>query len=185
MAPRQLAEVYSEAELRTMLAMTPDAECLAQTCARRSIFVARYIGWGIGSMPPPARSRPSWRRGARVQLPGARQGRDRHAFQRFRQYRRLQRRASARCRRTGAGVPDRREMGHVLSRHQEENSAINISVSVAAALVMPMAAVLRGAAATISLLGKPRRSLRWRPPRRRLPERARSRQSRPEQLREG
>jgi hypothetical protein len=38
-----------------------------------------------------------------------------------------------------------REMGHVLARHHDENSATSIGISIAVALVFPMANVLRGA----------------------------------------
>lgn len=40
-----------------------------------------------------------------------------------------------------------REMGHVLAKHHEENSALSIGVSVAVTLLFPMVNVLRGAEA--------------------------------------
>ncbi len=40
-----------------------------------------------------------------------------------------------------------REMGHVLSRHHEENSATNLSISLVVALVFPVAQLIRGAEA--------------------------------------
>lgn len=42
-----------------------------------------------------------------------------------------------------------REMGHVLARHHEENSATNIAFSIAATLLLPVANIVRGAAATL------------------------------------
>ncbi|OHC70671.1 MAG: hypothetical protein A2045_12655 [Rhodocyclales bacterium GWA2_65_20] len=42
-----------------------------------------------------------------------------------------------------------REMGHVLGRHHEENTAASVFFSVAAALVLPVANLIRGAAAAI------------------------------------
>jgi predicted Zn-dependent protease len=46
-----------------------------------------------------------------------------------------------------------REMGHVLSRHHEENSAANVIMSVAAALLFPVGNLLRGAAAILPTSG--------------------------------
>lgn len=42
-----------------------------------------------------------------------------------------------------------REMGHVLARHHEENTATNVFFSVAAAVFLPVANLIRGAAAAI------------------------------------
>lgn len=42
-----------------------------------------------------------------------------------------------------------REMGHVMSRHHEENSATNVIASVVAALLLPVGNLLRGAAAMV------------------------------------
>lgn len=154
-APRQLAEVYSEAELRTMLAMTPDAECLAQAC-RSAIDFRRQVH-RLGARLNAAAREIKAELGGEVpafsfQVPDkAEIGTLSSASGNIVVF--------SGVRRLDVDEPAlafliAREMGHVLSRHHEENSAINISVSVAAALVMPMAAVLRGAAATISLLSE-------------------------------
>lgn len=42
-----------------------------------------------------------------------------------------------------------REMGHVIGRHHEENTAVSIFVSVAAQLLLPVANLIRGAAAAL------------------------------------
>ena len=43
-----------------------------------------------------------------------------------------------------------REMGHVLSRHHEENSATNLSISLAVTLLFPVANLIRGAEAAFA-----------------------------------
>lgn len=44
-----------------------------------------------------------------------------------------------------------REMGHVIGRHHDENSAMSIIASIVAQLVFPVANILRGAAAAIPM----------------------------------
>jgi hypothetical protein len=44
-----------------------------------------------------------------------------------------------------------REMGHVIGRHHQENTALSIVVSVAAQFLFPMANIIRGAAAALPL----------------------------------
>lgn len=152
-APRQLAEAYSEVELRTLLAVTPDAPCSDTDCEAHTVF--RHQTKRIGTRLSTAA------REIREELKGPQPGFIFLVPQKsefgtlssasgsiivFDGLRTLELEEPA------LAFLIAREMGHVISRHHDENSATSIAVSVAVALVMPMAAVLRGAAATLSTL---------------------------------
>lgn len=152
-APRQLGEAYSEVELRAMLALTADSQCKDKSCEAVVAFrhevvrlgsrlakSAREIKADLGGPQPnfiflvPAKDEIgtlSNATGSIVVFDGLRQ---------------------LELDETALAFLIAREMGHVISQHHEENSATSIGVSVAFAVLMPMAAVLRGAAATVSAL---------------------------------
>lgn len=152
-APRQLGEAYSQAELRTMLAFTADSQCIGEACASAANFrrqvqqlgaamlkPAREISRELGRPVPnfiflvPAKDQVgtlSSAAGTIVVFDGLRQ---------------------LDLNEVALAYLIAREMGHVISEHHEEDSAISMATSVAVALAMPMAAVLRGAAFTFSAL---------------------------------
>lgn len=152
-APRQLAEAYSEVELRTLLAVTPDAPCGDAACEAHQAFrnQAKRVGTRLANAS----------REIRHELKGAHPGFIFLVPQKgeigtlssssgtiivFDGLRTLELEEPA------LAFLLAREMGHVINRHHDENSATSIAVSVAATLVMPMAALLRGAALTVSAL---------------------------------
>lgn len=152
-APRQLAEAYSEVELLTLLAVTPDAPCSDADCEAHRAFrnQVKRLGARLANAS----------REIRHELKGAHPG---FIFL-VPQKGEIGTLSSASgsiivfdgLRSLGLEDPAlafllAREMGHVINRHHDENSATNIAVSVAATLVLPMAALLRGTAFTVSAL---------------------------------
>lgn len=160
-APNEVGVVYSEVETQARLVVTPDAACVEMDCAAEAAFrlrvalLAERLQKGaykvaVESNLTPARFS--------VSVPGkddigtlSTAAGNILVFDGLREF----------------SFPDAalgfliaREMGHVLARHHEENSATSLSVSVAVALLFPMAQVLRSAetaytaaTATTSLLG--------------------------------
>lgn len=150
-APRQLAEAYSETELRAMLALTPDVPCADRQCEAAAAYrrqvrtlgerlsrAARELRQELGGpLPPfhflvPAKGEIgtlSSAAGSIVVFDGLR---------------------SLELEEPALAFLIAREMGHVVSRHHDENSATSMAVSLVATLVMPVATILRGAAATVS-----------------------------------
>lgn len=150
-APRQIAEAYSEAELRAMVAVAADVQCLEQACEGAAAFrrqirelgvklarSAREIRSDLGGPVPnfiflvPAKKEIgtlSSAGGNIVVFDGVRSlGLDEPAL----------------------AFLIAREMGHVISQHHEENSGTSLAVSIIVTLAMPMATVLRGAVASVS-----------------------------------
>jgi Zn-dependent protease with chaperone function len=152
-APRQLGEAYSQVELRTMLALTPDAQCQNKACDVQLGFRREVVQLG-SRLAKAAREIKTELRGPQPNFIFLVPAKDEIGtlssasgnivlFDGLRQLE-LEEPALA--------FLIAREMGHVISQHHEENSATSIGVSLAFAIVMPMAAVLRGAAATVSAL---------------------------------
>jgi Zn-dependent protease with chaperone function len=149
-APRQLGAAYSEVELQAMLAFTPDARCADSACDEVKAFRAR-VGQIGGRLARAARELAA----SPTEVP---------VFQFI-----IPEKAELGTLSSAGGsivVFDgvrelggddivlafliAREMGHVLSKHHEENSATNLLVSAAVALAFPVANLLRGASATLS-----------------------------------
>jgi predicted Zn-dependent protease len=147
--PKQVSEVYSDVELQAMLAFTPEAKCGDRACEESALFRRQVEQIGqrleksvhelggtamkfqfltpskheIGTLSNAA--------GSIVVFDGVR---------------------LLELDETALAFVIAREMGHVISEHHEENTSTNIAVSVAATLVMPVATLMRGAAATFSAL---------------------------------
>lgn len=151
MAPTEVGTVYSEVEVQTRLALTPDVNCRDSACPEAEAFRLRVqeMGERLGdaaykvalemNLPPPRFN---------IVVPG---------------------KEDIGTLSTAAGniiVFDglreldfcdpalafliAREMGHILAQHHEENSATNIGISLAVTLFFPMANLLRGAEAAFA-----------------------------------
>lgn len=149
-APQSVGIAYSEVEMQAQLALSADASCAGKDCEAAAAFrrEVRQVGARLvkaakelepelnTSVPSfhiwvPAKSDQgtlSSAAGSVAVFDGLREvGFDEAALAFF----------------------VAREMGHVLGRHHEENSAVNVFVSVAVALVLPVANLIRGAAAAV------------------------------------
>jgi len=152
-APRQLAAVYSDVELRALLAMAPDNRCAGAACAETVTFrcrvseigarldhAARQVSREAGASPRefafavPAKSEIgalSNAAGRIVIFDGVRSLEPDDALLAF---------------------LIAREMGHVICEHHAENTGTSVAVSIVASLALPVAAILRNAATTVSAL---------------------------------
>lgn len=152
-APRQLAAVYSDVELRALLAMAPDNRCAGAACEETITFRRRVAEIG-------ARLEFTARRLSREAGTDARE----FAFS-------VPAKSEVGALSSAAGTvvifdgvrsldPDdallafliAREMGHVICEHHAENTGTSIAVSIVASLALPVAAILRNAATTVSAL---------------------------------
>lgn len=149
--PKQLSEVYSEVELRTMLAVAPDAACTGTECDVAAAFRDRAARLGDRlaqaareSMPEGAAALPEFvllvPRADEIGSVSSASG----TIVLFEGTRALD------FDETVLAFVIAREMGHVLAGHHDENSARQIVISVVVTLAMPMLNVLRGVAATLS-----------------------------------
>lgn len=146
-APEELSVAYSEIELQTSLAIAASNACVDEACARSVIFreQLRRVGERLAAAAHavfPERSS----QGLRFEFSVASRG----------QVGTLSN-ASGRIvvldGLAGVGIDDAalafivaREMGHVVERHHDENSALSILVSIAVHLVMPIANLIPSSA---------------------------------------
>lgn len=152
-APRQLGEAYSQVELRTMLALAADSPCKDKSCDAQLGFRREVVQLGT-RLAKAAREIKTELRGPQPNFIFLVPAKDEigtlssasGSIVLFDGLRQLDLEEPA------LAFLIAREMGHIISQHHEENSATSIGVSLAFAIVMPMAAVLRGAAATVSAL---------------------------------
>ena len=147
-APTEVGVAYSEVEAQARLALTPDVNCQETDCASIDAFRVQVLQIGERldkaayklalelNLPPPHFNVTvpgkhdigtlSTASGSIIVFDGL------HEFE-------FQEPALA--------FLIAREMGHVLSRHHEENSATNLSISLVVGLFFPVAHLIRGAEA--------------------------------------
>ena len=148
-APQGVGAVYSEFEVQAQLAVASDATCAEGACATRAAFQRQVARLGTALSHAAYREFPQLRRriynfyfqtpaksdigilssalGTIVVLDGVR---------------------SLEADDGTLAYLLAREMGHVIAEHHEENSATSLLVSAAVTLALPVANLLRGAAAT-------------------------------------
>lgn len=153
-APQPLSAAYSEIEMQAQLALAADASCTGAECEAAAAFrreVSRLGGRlaqaarGLSAEPDfaaphfyfqvPAKSDQgtlSSATGSIVVFDGLREV----AFAE-----------------PALAFLIAREMGHVIGRHHDENSGANVFFSIAAALVLPVTNLIRGAAAALPETG--------------------------------
>lgn len=150
-APNGVGTVYSEVELQAQLALASDAaSCSGDACAERAAFWRQVHRVGTRLSQSAYREYPELKKrvynfyfsvppkdeigtlssasGSVVVLDGVR---------------------GLAAEEPALAFILAREMGHVIAEHHEENSATSLLVSAAAALLLPMANLIRGAAAAI------------------------------------
>lgn len=147
-APAEISAAYSAVEMQATLAVTPDTRCVDDECIAAQAFrtqvqhVAERVSDGAyrlafeSNLPAPSFlvtvpgkddiGTLSSAAGSIVVFDGLRSLQPQEALLAF---------------------LIAREMGHVLARHHEENSATSIGISIAVSLLFPMANILRGAEA--------------------------------------
>lgn len=151
-APAEVGAVYSEVGLQTQLALSPEAYCSDKDCESVAAFrlqvhrlgkrlgeAAHGVARELGLDPPEfIISTPTKRDiGALSSASGS--------LVVFDGLRRLE------LPEPGLAFLIAREMGHIMAQHHEENSATNIAVSVAVALLFPVAGIIQqGTSAAIS-----------------------------------
>jgi len=145
LVPSEIGAVYSDAELQAQLALTRDAACPAEGCGAAERFRERVrrLGARLGAAAaalPRAPDVPAPR--FAVDVPGkddigtlSSASGSIVVFDGVR----------------GLDLPDpalafaiAREMGHVIGRHHEENTASGLAVSVAVAILFPVTGLLQG-----------------------------------------
>lgn len=153
-APQGVGVVYSEFELQAQLAVASDATCAERACETRPAFQRQASRVGAALAHAAYREFPRLRQriynfyfqfpaksdigvlssasGTIVVLDGVR---------------------SLEADEPALAFLLAREMGHVIAEHHEENSATSLMVSAAVTLALPVANLLRGAAAAPAAMG--------------------------------
>lgn len=150
--PKQVSDVYTEVELRAMLALTPEATCTDTECEAADVFQRQVtqIGQRLVRATHGMDGLPAERPEFQFLVPAkAEQGTLSSTTGNivvFDGLRKLELDEAA------LAFVLAREMGHVLAGHHEENSATSLMISVVATVALPVTAVLRGGYATLSSL---------------------------------